>query len=189
MSSAAEGLIVRHRLTVEDYQRMGEAGILHEDARVELIYGEIIAMSPIGSSHAATVKRLSHLFHLAVGNVAIASTQDPVILGEHSEPQPDIALLRPRDDFYKAAHPQSRDVLLVVEVAESSLRYDREIKIPLYARHGIPEVWLVDLENSQLRVFSDPLEGAYRNVVTPASLKSITPGLLPEVSLDLSGLF
>jgi len=189
MSSAAEDLIVRHRLTVEDYQRMGEAGILHEDARVELIDGEIIDMSPIGSRHSGTVNQLSRLFERAIGEHAIVAAQNPFILGNHSEPQPDIALLKPRDDFYKHSHPQSRDVLLVVEVAESSLRYDREIKIPLYARHGIPEVWLVDLENNQLRVFSDPSEGAYRNLVTPTSLKSITPVRLPKVSLDLSGLF
>lgn len=189
MSSTAEELVVRHRLTVADYHRMGEAGILREDSRVELIDGEIIDMAPIGSRHSGTVSQLSRMLERAVGDHAIVWAQNPFILGDHSELQPDIALLKPRDDFYKHSHPQSGDVLLVVEVAESSLRYDREIKVPLYARHGIPEVWLVDLENNQLRVFGDPSEGAYRKLVTPASLKSVTPALLPAVTLDLSGLF
>lgn len=189
MSSAAEDLLMRHRLTVGDYNRMGEVGILHEDSRVELIEGEIIDMAPIGSSHAGTVSQLSRLLERAVGNHAIVWTQNPIILGEHSEPEPDIALLRPRHDFYKTSHPRPQDVRLIVEVAESPLRYDRDIKIPLYARHAIPEVWLVDLAANQLRLFRRPEGRAYQDVVVPTSLSALAPALLPEMLLNLSDLF
>jgi Uma2 family endonuclease len=167
---------------------MGEAGILR-DARVELVEGEIIKMSPIGSMHAGTVSRLSRWFNLAVGETAIVSTQNPLILGYHSEPEPDLALLRPRKDFYTSAHPRAADVLLIVEVADSSLRYDREIKIPLYARHGIPEVWLVDLENRKLSLYSKPVDKSYAECETPEQLNAITPQLLPSMCMDMSELF
>jgi Uma2 family endonuclease len=189
MSSTAEDLLMRHRLTVRDYHRMAEAGILHEDSRVELIEGEIIDMAPIGSSHAGTVKRLLQLFDRAIGETAVLSIQDPIILGSRSEPQPDLALLRPRNDFYKNAHPEPGDVLLIVEVAESSLRYDREVKIPLYARHGVTEVWLVDLQNKGLTLFRRPEGGAYQDVAAPAALSAVTPALMPDIVLDLSVLF
>ena len=131
MSIPAETL--RHRLTVTDFHRMGEAGIFHEDARVELIEGDIIDMAPIGSSHAGVVKRLARLLMQGVGDKAIVSVQDPVILGPRSEPEPDIALLRPREDYYTRAHPTPGDILLIVEVAESSLTYDREVISQLLA--------------------------------------------------------
>jgi len=122
--------LVRHRFTVEEYHRMGQAGILSEDDRVELIEGEIVEMAPVGSRHAACVKRLNALLSRRAGGRALVSVQDPIRLGEHSEPQPDLALLKPREDFYAAAHPGPEDVLLVIEVAETSLEYDREVKLP-----------------------------------------------------------
>ncbi len=161
---ASTDLVQKHRLSVTDYRRMGEAGILREDARVELIEGEIIDMSPIGSTHSGTLKRLIQLFHLAVGQSAVLSIQDPIVLGTHCEPQPDLALLRPRADVYTSSHPRPEDVLLLVEVCESSLRYDREIKLPLYARHGIPEVWLVDVDQQRLSLFRTPLGDVYQDV-------------------------
>jgi len=189
MSNTAQDLLYRHRLTISDYHRMGEVGILHEDARVELIDGELIDRAPIGSRHAGTVLQLSRVLIFAVGGRAYVSTQNPVLLGEHSEPQPDIALLRPRDDFYKSTHPRPDDVLLIVEVADASLRYDREIKIPLYARHGIPEVWLVDVENAQFSIFLTPGGQGYQDIRLRASLTAVAPSLLPDIFLDLSGLF
>jgi len=189
MSGTAQDLLQRHRLTISDYHRMGEAGILHEDSRVELIEGELIDMAPIGSQHAGTVKQLSRLFNLAASQAAIVSTQDPIILDKHSEPEPDIMLLRPRDDFYKSSHPRPDDVLLIIEVADTSLQYDRAIKIPLYARHGISEVWLVDLLYKRLILFRSPLKDGYQEVFSPRALDALSPRLLPGAILDLSGLF
>ncbi len=125
MTATSREIYQRHRLTVRDYQRMGEAGIFHEDDRVELIEGEIVDMAPIGSGHSGQVNRLSNILKLAIGERAIVAVQNPIVLGDHSSPQPDIAQLRPQADYYAAAHPQARDVLLIVEVAESSLDYDR----------------------------------------------------------------
>jgi len=189
MSTSAEEILRRHRLNVDEYHRMAEAGILGPDARVELIEGEIIDMAPIGSRHAATVSRLAHLLHQRIGQQAIVWTQNPIRLDEYSEPEPDLALLRPRDDFYATAHPGPGDVLLVVEVADSSLRYDREIKIPLYARHGIPEAWLLDLENERFLRFLEPGPDGYRTEEDVTGMARIHPIHLPEVEVDLPPFF
>ena len=189
MSTSAEEILRRHRLNVDEYYRMAEAGILGPDARVELIEGEIIDMAPIGSQHAAVVRQLAHILHQNVGDQAIVSTQNPVRLDEYSEPEPDLALLRPRDDFYAAAHPGPGDVLLIIEVADTSLRYDREIKIPLYARHGIPEVWLVDLENERLLRFLEPGPDGYRTEEDVTGIAPLRPTRPPEIEVDLSTLF
>lgn len=120
-------------------------------------------MSPIGKFHAACVKRLNELFIIfLVGRAATVSVQDPIRLNDFSEPQPDLALLKRRDDFYSSGHPTAEDVLLVVEVAESSVQYDGMIKIPLYARSGIPEVWLVDVARDPVEVYSRPVNGRYQ---------------------------
>jgi len=147
--------VQRRLFTVEEYHRMAEAGILSEDDRVELIEGELVAMSPIGSRHAAAVARLTVLFS-RIGDRGTVWVQNPIRLGRHSEPQPDVALLRYRPDFYASAHPGPEDVLLIVEVAEISADYDRTVKIPLYARHGIPEAWLVDLAKEHIEVYRQP---------------------------------
>ncbi|GIX47745.1 MAG: hypothetical protein KatS3mg131_1956 [Candidatus Tectimicrobiota bacterium] len=148
----------KRRFTVAEYHKLAEAGILSEDERVELIEGEIVAMAPIGSRHAGAVKRLLDQFiPLQAARRVLLSVQDPIRLGEHSEPQPDVALLRPRPDFYAAEHPGPEEVLLVVEVAETSAEYDREVKVPLYARFGVPEVWLVDLAGGMRGGLSPPL--------------------------------
>ena len=189
MSTSAEEILRRHRLNVDEYHRMAEAGILGPDARVELIEGEIIDMAPIGSRHAAVVRQLAHILHQNVGYQAIVSTQNPVRLDEYSEPEPDLALLRPRDDFYATAHPGPGDILLIIEVADTSLRYDREIKIPLYARHGIPEVWLVDLVNERLLRFLEPGPDGYRTEEDVTGTARIHPTRLPKIETDLSTLF
>lgn len=189
MTTGVQTVYQRHRLTVAEYHRMGQAGVFSEDDRVELIEGDIVDMAPIGSSHAGTVKYLINILKLAVGERAIVSAQDPLALDRNSEPQPDIALLKPRTDFYRTAHPQPEDVLLLVEVADTTLRYDREVKLPLYARHNIPEVWIVDLENRGLCVYREPAEAGYRNAQTVEHPGVLVPVTLPDIPIDLSGLF
>jgi Uma2 family endonuclease len=125
----------------------------------------------------------------AVGNQAVVSTQNPIVLGEFSEPQPDIALLKPRDDFYSRSHPTASDVVLLIEVAESSLRYDREVKVPLYARHGIPAVWLVDLTSGRLLLLSGPTERGYGVMQTADVGRPISLPGLADLKVDLRDLF
>lgn len=189
MSSSAQTLYQRYRLTVDDYRRMSEAGIFHEDDRVELIDGEIIKMAPIGSLHAGTVDQLTRLFILTFGQNAIIRVQNPIVLDDYSEPEPDLALLTPREDFYKSSHPIARDLLLVVEIADSSLAYDREVKLPLYARSHIPEVWIVDLENRCVRVFQEPAEKGFARTRTLSHPYLLTPLRLAGCEIDLSALF
>ena len=177
--------ILKRLFTVEEYHRMAQAKILGEDDRVELIEGEIVEMTPIGSRHAAIVGRLTHLFSEQVGRKAIVWVQNPIRLGEHSEPQPDISLLKPKDDFYASAHPGPEDVLLLVEVSETSAEYDREVKLPLYARFGIPEVWLVDLEGKAIEVYRDPSSEGYREVQTPGYDAILSPDFLPELKIPV----
>jgi len=153
--------VSRRLFTVDEYYQMAQAGILSEDDRVELIEGEIIEMAAIGSRHAACVDRLTQMFVVHVAGRAIVRIQNPIHLSERSEPQPDLALLRARPDFYAAGHPGPQDVLLVVEVAETSIGFDREIKIPLYARMGIPEAWLVHLVENRIDIYRRPTPTGY----------------------------
>ncbi len=189
MSNTAYDIFHRHRLTVAEYHRMAETGIFAPDARVELIEGEIIDMPPIGSPYAGTVGFLGKRLERAAGDHALVFVQNPVFLDMHHEPQPDLMLLRPRADFYKSAHPQPGDVLLIVEVADTSLAYDTQIKLPLYARHGIPEVWLADLPNRRFIVHRTPTPTGFQDVQTLTDLSALTPLLLPDVAIDLSNLF
>jgi Uma2 family endonuclease len=189
MPSVAYDIFQRHRLTVAEYYRMGETGILAPDARVELIDGEVIDMPPIGSPHAGTVDYIAGVFRLACGGQAIVRVQNPVFLDMHSEPQPDVALLRPRPDFYRSSHPTPADVFLIIEVADTTLPYDTQIKLPLHARHGIPEVWLVDLPNRRFIIHRSPTAAGFQDVQTLTDLSAVTPLLLPTVSIDLTGLF
>jgi Uma2 family endonuclease len=189
MSHAVTDPPRRHWLTVDDYYRMAEVGILAPDARVELIEGEIIDMAPPGSPHAAVVDRLTRIFVRAAGDAAIVRVQNPVRLSVYSEPQPDLALLRPRDDFYAAHHPQPADALLVVEVADSSLRFDRDTKMGLYAQHGIPEAWLVDLRGRRLIRYCAPQQGQYTVVDEPDLGSALRTTALPDIVLELHDLF
>lgn len=152
----------KYSFTAEEFERMGEAGIFRHDARLELIDGEIFEMSPIGSLHAACVNFLSMLLNRLFGQSHIIATQNPIRVGDSSEPQPDITLLRWRDDFYRSALPTPADVLLVIEVADATVVKDRTVKIPLYARSGVPEAWLVNIPEEQLEVYSDPVNGVYQ---------------------------
>lgn len=148
--------------TVEEYEGMIEGGILRDDERVELIRGEIVKMTPIGVRHAACVARLEELFHERLGRRVVVSVQNPIRLLNDSEPQPDIAILKRRSDFYVEHRPGAADILLAVEVADSTLASDRAIKLPLYAKAGIPETWIVNLEEDVIEVYSQPEDGEYR---------------------------
>jgi Uma2 family endonuclease len=150
----------RHLITVDAFHRMGEMGILAPTDRVELIDGEIIDMSPIGALHAAIVDLLARDFARRAGETVFIRCQNPLHLDDVTEPEPDIAILRPRADFYTTAHPGPADTLLVIEVADSSLAYDLGVKVPLYARHGIPEAWVIDAVTRRTRVFRQPIAGS-----------------------------
>ena len=186
--SLSETVIPRHRLTVDEYYRMAEAGILAPDARVELIEGEIVDMTPVGSRHVSVVNRLNRMLTVAVGELAIVQVQGPVRLGDRSEPEPDLALLRPRADFYRDKHPTPEDVLLIIEVSDTPVAYDRSVKIPLYARHGVLEVWLIDLESSRISVHRNPHNSAYADVLNLDRPGITAISLLPRAVIDLAGL-
>ncbi len=156
--------IGRRHFNTTEYYRMAAAGVFAENDRVELIEGEIIEMNPIGSRHAACVGRLTKLLERLVGDRAIVWVQNPVQVNDNSEPLPDVALLRLREDFYAQANPQPADVFLIIEVADSSVEYDRDTKIPLYGQATIPEVWLINLPKETIEVYTQPVEGEYREI-------------------------
>ncbi len=180
------GIVVKRLFTADEYRRMTEGGILAEDDRVELIGGEIVQMSPIGSGHAGQVMWLTSAFHRSVGTRAIVSVQNPVALGEYAEPQPDIALLRPRNDFYRHSHPGPADVLLLVEVCDSSAAYDREIKVPLYGEAAIPAVWLIDMAMpGVVEVYESPEARGFRRVRRASRGETLTVPDLPGASIPV----
>ncbi len=178
-----------HRFTVGDYYRMSEIGLLAPDARVELIDGEIIDMTPIGSMHCGTVDWMTALFHKTVSQHALIRTQGVVALSGFSEPQPDIALLEKRDDFYRKAHPGAPETRLIVEVSDSSLRTDQMVKIPLFAHFHIPEVWIVDLLNERLHFYRSPRDGDYTDISFTANPGLTALSAFPDITVDLSDLF
>lgn len=180
---------LRRRLfTVDEYYRMGQAGILGEDDRIELLEGQIVEMGPLRSRHQATVDRLNWLFSSRVTDWALVSVHGPVRLSDDSEPQPDVMLLRRRDDFYEAAHPEPDDVLLLVEVSDTSTEYDREVKLPLYARYGIAEVWLVGLEAKTVEVFRTPTAEGYQEVTQLEPGQRLSSIALPELDLAVDDI-
>jgi len=178
--------VTRRRFTIEEYHRMGEVGILGDDERLELIAGHIVVREPIGSHHAGTVDRLNRLWTSRVGERAIVRVQNPVVLPEEaSEVQPDVMLLAPRADFYTASHPTPADVLLLVEVADTSLLLDRRVKMPLYARAGIREAWLCDLTTGRVHVHRDVTAGRYSSVRTFTGEQRLTVEALPDMSVTV----
>lgn len=158
------GRLLKGPFTVDDYHRLAQVGVLGEDDRVELLDGQIVEMTPIGPDHAGCVDALNALLSRLVAGAAIVRVQNPVVLGAHWEPQPDLTLLRPRPDGYRTAHPGPEDILLVIEVADTSLESDRDVKLAHYAATGIPEAWLVDLEHDRIEVHRDPGPEGYREV-------------------------
>jgi Uma2 family endonuclease len=153
--------VQRHLITVEEYERMGEAGIFSPKARLELIDGEIREMAPIGPAHAGIVNALTELFIMSLGRKVTVTVQNPVRLGEFTEPQPDLTVARHRDDRYKGCHPVPNDILILVEVADTTLHYDHTEKMPRYAQAGVPEFWLVDVGAEQITVYTEPTSDGY----------------------------
>jgi Uma2 family endonuclease len=174
------------RITVAEYYDMARTGLIAPDARVELIEGEVVRMAPIGDRHGSAVEELDELLHQAVTGRARVRCQMPVRLGDYSEPESDFVVMRPRTGRDDHAHPSAADVFLIVEISDSTLRYDLDVKVPLYARHGVPEVWVIDLKRHKLHVHRSPVEGSYR-YITSVSDGGITA--IPGVSgatVDLS---
>ena len=164
---------------------MAEAGVLHEDDRVELFDGQIVVMTPIGSRHAATVDRLNRLLSQRTGDHAIVRVQNPIVVSRYREPQPDVCLVRPRDDFYSRAHPRADDVLLIVEVAETSGQDDRARKLPQYANASIPEAWLVDFEGDLIEVHREPGAEGYRDVRVLERGDTLAPLAFPAAAISV----
>lgn len=178
----------RYRLTVAAYHQLANVGVFNEDSKLELIEGDLIAMPPIGERHASQTRRMNHLFSKQVGDAAIVDMQNPLALNAYSEPQPDMVLLKPRADFYEHSHPGPTDILLIIEVSDSTLRYDRETKIPLYAKAGVPEVWVLDIVHQRLEVYRRPSPDGYREVRYPELQEMITPVLLPNLTISVQSL-
>jgi Uma2 family endonuclease len=181
--------VPRRLLDVTEYHQMAEAGILRRDERVELIGGELITMCAIGTPHAAIVNILTRILVMAVGDTAIVSVQNPVRLDNRSEPQPDFALLKPRDDFYRRSPPGPQDVFLLIEVVDSSLGYDRSVKLPLYARAGICEFWIVNVDEQIVEVYRAPAGDEYRSEAKADRNQVLRPEALPDASVKLATLF
>lgn len=178
----------RYKLSIEDYHKLGEAGILDEDSRVELIEGDLIEMAPIGIPHMRCVNRLTRILVTAAGESAVVSVQNPVALPPRSEPQPDFALLKPTaENAERVPHPE--DVLLVVEVADTTLAYDRKTKLPLYARAGIVEVWIVDVQSQTIETFRSPGPSGYAQTAHYRRGASVSPAQLPEISVRVDDIF
>jgi len=175
----------RYKLSVADYHKLGSAGILNSDSRVELIDGELLEMAPIGSLHAATVARLHELFYEQTRDVALVWQQNPVTLQPRSEPQPDLTLLKFRADHYVHALPTAADVLLIVEVSDTTLDYDRGDKLRLYARHGIPEYWILDLQAKRLEVYREPHAKGYTRTLEFNVQDTVSPQAMPEAKIAM----
>lgn len=177
-----------HRFTVDEYYKMAETGVIKPDARVELLNGQIIDMMPIGPFHGGTVKSLIELFSEVARKRYLVSAQDPVRLSDRSEPQPDLMLLKPRADKYKTRHPNPEDVCLIIEVADSTLEFDREEKIPAYGAAGIVEAWLVNLPEHKIEVYREPHYTGYASKTILRPGETANPSAFPDVIIDVTEL-
>jgi Uma2 family endonuclease len=182
-------LLPRHRITVDEYYRMADDGLIAPDARTELIEGEVIEMPRMGSLHAGTVVKLNSLLAPIISHPSQLRMQLPIHLDNHSLPEPDLAVVLPREDFYQSRHPLPADTLLVVEVSQSTLRLDLKVKVPLYARHQVPEVWVVDLEHNGVHFFRSPQNGVYTDATFSDKPAVAALTALPGITVDLSELF
>jgi Uma2 family endonuclease len=180
--------VARKRFTVEEYYRMADTGILAPSDRVELIEGEIVEMSPIGDRHLNAVNRATMIFARGVGDKAVVSIQNPAHMDRHNEPQPDVVLIRPREGFYGKGTPDPEDVLLLIEVSDSTLRFDLKVKLPVYARTGIREVWIVDLKNDAILIHREPTDDSYNSVETKRRGETISPQAFPEFLINVDDL-
>jgi Uma2 family endonuclease len=178
-------MAVRHAFTVDEWHRMGDAGLFGEDARLELLDGEVIEMSPIESPHGGCVNRLNRLLVTGLGERAVVAPQNPVVLNEISEPQPDIAVLAPRDDMYSRSHATPSEILLLIEVADSSLPFDRGRKASYYAASGVTETWVADLDGAQVLVMRSPGSDGYDEVRTLRRGEQLAIEALPGVAFGV----
>jgi Uma2 family endonuclease len=180
--------VERWRFTVDDFYRMGEVGILPPDARVELIDGEVIKMAPIGSHHNGSVVGLDELLRERLGHRVTISTQGPLNVGPYGNPQPDVLILKRRNDHYRNANPTAADVLLLVEVSDTTLPYDRDTKAPLYARAGIVEYWIADLVGGRLLVCRGPVDGVYHDVAILTREDTVAPLAFPDLTIAVADI-
>jgi Uma2 family endonuclease len=180
--------VTRKLFTVDEYHRMGEAGVFHPEARLELIEGEIIEMSPPGIRHVACVNRATALFTKRLGEKAMVSVQNPLLLSRYTEPQPDIVLAKPRANFYSDKRLSWEDTLLAVEISDSTLSFDRKRKMPLYAAAGVTELWIENLRNDVILVFRDPTPETYSSVHTFERGQSVSPAAFPDVPFNVGEL-
>ena len=178
----------KHLTNLDEWRRLGEANIFPPESRLELINGEILEMAPIGFNHAGHLKRINKLFTKLVPDNIILSVQDPLQLGELSEPEPDFMLLKPNDDFYSSRHPNANDALLLIEVADSSLTFDQNQKLRLYALHGIPEYWLLNLNDSCLEVYRKPNGEVYAEKTTLRVGDTITLSQLDKITINIADI-
>lgn len=176
----------RYHFTVAEYNRMGEAGVFANGPRVELLGGEVVEMCPMGSRHAACVDKIANFLVTLCGGAAIIRVQNPIVLDDASEHEPDISLLRRREDFYVSAHPEPDDILLTIEVAETSLQFDRRVKAPLYAAAGVPRLWIVDLDAGAIDIYEEPSAEGYRRVRRASPGERLALPLPSEPSFDVA---
>ena len=179
----------RTRISTDRYHRMVATGVLTKYDRVELIEGDMLDMAPIGTKHSAITSRLHELFVLAVSRSATVVSGGPVNLGEFSEPQPDLMLLKRREDFYGGKLPEAADVLLLIEVSDSSLAFDQGVKLNLYARYGVAEYWIVDVEGKRVVTYREPEAKGYLRTLEFAAADSVAPTAFPDVSIAVGEIF
>lgn len=180
--------IGKKRFTVDEFHRISDVGVLPESCRYELVRGEIIEMPLPESPHSSRVKRLNRIFMSRLGDSVIVSVQDPVVVDTYTEVLPDVALLKPRDDFYEAAHPAPQDVLVVLEVSHKSRNYDVKVKSPLYAAAGIPEYWQLDVLKECLIVRADPADGEYHTTRILKRGETVAPREFRDITFSIDEL-
>jgi len=178
----------KHLTNLTEWRRLGEAAIFPPDSRVELINGEIFDMAPIGFNHAGHVIRLLNFFAPRVADKALINAQNPLQLGDLSEPEPDFMLLKPHADYYSSRHPSAEDVLLLIEVADTSLKFDQNQKLRLYALHGIPEYWLLNLNDMCLEVYRKPFGETYKEKTTLYPGDTVALLQLPALNIPVAAI-
>ncbi|NCO75182.1 MAG: Uma2 family endonuclease [Cyanobacteria bacterium] len=179
----------RKKFDIEEYHQIINIGIFKEDYTIELIKGEIFEMSPVGFKHASCVNKLNQFFSLQFGHEVIISVQNPIKLNNNSEPQPDLVLLKPREDFYGTQHPTPDDIFLLIEVADSSIEYDRNVKLPIYAESKIQEVWLIDLNQNFLETYKNPEANYYQNMQKLSNNNIVTLNFPHKIDINVNNLF
>lgn len=188
VESEAQLTVALHRWTIDEFYRMAEVGLLEPDARVELIDGVVVDMAPIGPGHGGHVKRGNRFFTRLLGDRALMSVQDTIRMGPRFGPEPDLAILRPRADDYTESNPTAEDILMLIEVAESSLSYDRATKMRLYAQVGVPDYWIVNLVDKQIEIHRDPTAEGYKTIEIKRRGDAIQLVAFPDVTVSVSDI-